>query len=451
MSTITDSSRLEAQPRYRVLIADDDAFIRQLLEMVLRTNGFEVDSAVDGYDLVCMAQEQSPHLILVDLMMPRMDGYEAIRQMRNDTRTAHVPMLVITALDRSDDVVTGFESGADDYIVKPFDIPELLARVKSHLRRVSRRPAHNALSGLPGNLLLSQELQYRLSRSLPLALLYADLDHFKAFNDTYGFSRGDRAILQLAKLLQRIVDQHGNPDDFIGHIGGDDFVVLTTPDQVDMICRATIAAFDREIQAVYDPDDLRRGYLSGIDRYGVLRRFKLMSISIGVVTTERRRFSSEEEVTRTAAEMKQYAKTQPGSTYAIDQRGAALRTEMDRRTRQQRTLLLASDDSSLRTVLRTALIEEGFTYMEAISVEEIRRHLLNEPVRARVLIVDAQLGEPLWEFCADQQLAKRLPPMIVLAADDQELTQLQSLRSCVALRQPLPLYELMTRIEKFLA
>jgi DNA-binding response OmpR family regulator len=124
-------------PHQRVLIADDDPNIRQLLELTLRGDGYDVICASNGHELVRLAQERVPGLILVDLVMPYMDGYEAIRQMRNDTRTAHIPMLILTARSRSGDIVTGFESGADDYIAKPFDIAELLARVRSHLRRAA--------------------------------------------------------------------------------------------------------------------------------------------------------------------------------------------------------------------------------------------------------------------------------------------------------------------------
>src|SRR3954469_16121612 len=156
-----------ATPQWRILIADDDPYIRQLLELALSENGYEVVSARDGHELVRLAQDRVPSLILVDLAMPRMDGYEAIRQLRNDTRTAHVPMLILTARTDAKDIVTGFETGADDYIAKPFDIGELLARVKSHLRRSAQRPVLNPLTGLPGGVLLTQAIRDRLACKRP--------------------------------------------------------------------------------------------------------------------------------------------------------------------------------------------------------------------------------------------------------------------------------------------
>jgi diguanylate cyclase (GGDEF)-like protein len=334
-------------PQWRVLIADDDPYIRQLLELALSEAGYEVTSAIDGYELVRLAQDRPPSLILVDLAMPRMDGYEAIRQLRNDTRTAHVPMLILTARTNTKDVVTGFETGADDYIAKPFDINELLARVKSHLRRSIQRPVLNPLTGLPGGVLLSQAIRQRLASKTPFALLYADLDNFKAFNDIYGFSRGDQVLLFVAGIIQKVMAAHGNPDDSIGHIGGDDFAMLTTPDRAERICRALIGTFDEEVTQLYNSEDRQRGYISGADRYGILRRFDLMSISIGVVTTQRRGFSDQESLTRVAAEMKHHAKEQPGSTFAVDQRTSLHGSEVERRRAHSRTLLLLSSDSSL--------------------------------------------------------------------------------------------------------
>jgi DNA-binding response OmpR family regulator len=429
-------------PHQRVLVADDDPSIRQLLELTLRSDGYDVICASNGHELVRLAQERVPGLILVDLVMPQMDGYEAIRQMRNDTRTAHIPMLILTARSRSGDIVIGFETGADDYIAKPFDINELLARVKSHLRRSAQRPVLNPLSGAPGGVLFSQELRHRLVRGAPLALVYADLDNFKAFNDAYGFSRGDRAILLLAGIIQNILAMRGNPDDFIGHIGGDDFAVLTTPDRVDAICSALIATFDREVLQLYHPDDRRRGYLSAADRHGILRRFKLMSISIGVVTSERRAFSDEEEFTRVAAEMKHFAKAQSGSGYAVDQRVVRQRASTERRSARHRGILIVSEEGSLRAVLRSILQGDNYPVQEVEDVESLRRRLDDDP--PALVLADAQLGAPLWALCTARAGTRRCPPIVVLAHDDDEIALARAAGATACLQQPLPLADIVT-------
>ena len=440
---IEPTSRYEIEPtipQWRILIADDDPYIRQLLELALSEDGYAVVSASDGHELVRLAQDRAPSLILVDLAMPGMDGYEAIRQLRNDTRTAHVPMLILTARTDAKDIVTGFETGADDYIVKPFDITELLARVKSHLRRSAQRPVRNPLTGLPGGVLLAQAIHQRLARKTPFALLYADLDNFKAFNDIYGFSRGDQAILFVASIIQRVMAAHGSADDSIGHIGGDDFAMLITPDRAEQICRALISTFDEEVLQLYDPEDRQRGYISGADRYGILRRFSLMSISIGVVTTHRRGFSDQESLTRVAAEMKHHAKEQPGSTFAVDQRTSRQSSEIERRRAHNRVLLLLSNDRSLRTIL-------GSTVYEAVRVDGAQR-MIDTPKRPALVLADAQLGPALWEFFAKQAGDKGGPPIMVLAYDIQDIAKARTVGAAACLQLPLPLVDIVACVDR---
>jgi DNA-binding response OmpR family regulator len=446
-----DQYNVEAtSPQWRVLIADDDPYIRQLLELALSEAGYEVTSAIDGYELVRLAQDRPPSLILVDLAMPRMDGYEAIRQLRNDTRTAHVPMLILTARTNAKDVVTGFETGADDYIAKPFDINELLARVKSHLRRSIQRPVLNPLTGLPGGVLLAQAIRERLACKTPFALLYADLDNFKAFNDIYGFSRGDQAILFVASIIQKVMAAHGNPDDTIGHIGGDDFAMLTTPDRAELICRALIRTFDGEVAQLYSPEDRERGYISGADRYGILRRFELMSISIGVVTTQRRGFSDQESLTRVAAEMKHHAKEQPGSTFAVDQRTNLQGSEIERRRAHNRTLLLLSNDSSLRAVLRSTFHDGGYNVIELETVDGAC-HTIEALKRPALVLADAQMGEMLWDLCATHAGACHKLPIVVLAHDARDIARAQATKATTYLQLPLPLIDIVACVEQLMS
>ncbi len=436
-----------ALPQWRILIADDDPYIRQLLELALSENGYEVISTSDGHELVRVAQERAPSLILVDLAMPRMDGYEAIRQLRNDTRTAHVPMLILTARTGAKDIVTGFETGADDYIAKPFDIIELLARVKLHLRRSAQRPVLNPLTGLPGGVLLAQAIRQRLARKTPFALLYADLDNFKAFNDIYGFSRGDQAILFVASIIQRVMAAHGNADDSIGHIGGDDFAILITPDRAEPLCRALISTFDKEVLQLYDPEDQQRGYISGADRYGILRRFGLMSISIGVVTTDRRGFSDQESLTRVAAEMKHHAKEQPGSSFAMDQRTSLQSSEIERRRAHNRVLLLLSDDSSLRAILGSTFRDAGYNVRELASVDGAHR-MINPPERSALVLADAQLGPVLWDFCIEHAGGSGGPPIVVLAYDLQDIAKARTAGAAACLQLPLPLVDIVACVDQ---
>ncbi|MFO7166791.1 MAG: response regulator [Chloroflexota bacterium] len=404
----------------RILIADDEPTVRQLLEVVLRSQGYEVFPAQNGDQLVRTAQEIVPDLVLVDLMMPHMDGYEAIRQLRNDTRTAHLPMLILTAKSTPDDVVTGFETGADDYIIKPFNIPELLARIKSHLARAARKPVLNPLTGLSGNILLTEELKYRLKSGALFALLYVDIDNFKAFNDTYGPARGDRVIRLVAEVVQEAVQTCGTSTDFIGHIGGDDFAILTNPDVIPELCQCIIKLFDERVRTLYDPEDLARGYLIGTDRQGVPRRFPIISVSIGVVTNRHRTFADHEEASRVAAEMKQFAKQQPGSFYAVDVRGtqpAAVAHE--RRGSAPPAVLVVTADDGLRRLLQTALKDNGYRTLEAPGVIEAGVLLAYE-LDLSLIVADARLGDSLWEMADQLREEQPLVPLLVITTRQQD-------------------------------
>ena len=433
----------------KILLADDEQSVRQLLELVLRGQGYEVSAVQNGDQLVRMAQETVPDLVLVDLMMPGLDGYEVIRQLRNDTRTAHLPMLILTARSTPNDVVIGFESGADDYIIKPFNIPELLARIKGHLRRASQRPVRNPLTDLPGNVLLTEEVKYRIKRPEPFAYLYLDLDNFKAFNDTYGPARGDRVIKLLAEIIVEVVRSYGTNNDFIGHIGGDDFVALTSPDVYETICRNIIDRFDQRVRGLYDQNDLVRNYLQGIDRQGIPRRFPIITLSIGVVDSRNRAFANYEEISRIAAEMKQFAKQQPESSFALDVRGTGHQPIIeDRRGKPQPALLLITADGELHDTLYPALKQDGYRTLEAPGIPEAHALLAYEFDLALV-VADARLGDPLWELA--DTLIQELPDvaLIVLSprAEDEQIATAHGARAFI--QQPCDIQHIISCIAQF--
>ncbi len=434
----------------RILVADDEPAVRQLLELVLRGQGYDVLLAQNGDQLVRMAQTYVPDLVLVDLMMPQMDGYEAIRQLRNDTRTAHLPTIILTAKSTPDDVVIGFETGADDYIIKPFNIPELLARVKGQLRRAAQQPVRSPLTGLSGNVLLTEELKYRFKNGAPFASIYVDLDNFKAFNDTYGPARGDRVIKLVAEVLTQTVQKYGTGTDFIGHIGGDDFAVLTSPDVVDTLCTHFIDVFDQRVRSLYDPDDLARGYLHGTDRQGVARRFPIISVSIGVVTNRYRMFTDHEEISRVAAEMKQYAKQQSGSSYAVDVRGTRDGyTSSERRGSNIPGLLILSDDDGLRKQMQQALHEAGYRVLESPGVPEAHA-ILSREIDLGMLVADARLGDTLWEMVRSIHQLKPILPIVIVSnrSRDEETAAEYGARAFVL--QPFPIQQLLQCVSQIM-
>jgi len=304
-----------------VLIADDDRDIVRFVGVNLRLEGFEVITAHDGQDALSKAYARQPDLILLDVMMPRMDGYEVCRHLRADGRSAHIPVIMLTARSLSADKVLGLTAGADDYIIKPFDPMELVARVKTTLRRTREMRALSPLTGLPGNHSIELEIRQRMAAAVPTAVAYADLDNFKSYNDRYGFLRGDEVISMAAQVVLRAVHDTAGSAGFVGHVGGDDFVAVLPPEVAEDFAQRVMAAFDGQIPRLYDQEDAATGGISVEDRQGRLRRFPLVSVSIGIASSTRLRVADYRELVATATELKRLAKREPGSAYAIDRRG----------------------------------------------------------------------------------------------------------------------------------
>jgi diguanylate cyclase (GGDEF)-like protein len=305
-----------------VLVVDDDPFIARLLEIELKAAGYDVRVANDGRQALDVARGDCPDLVLADVMMPNMDGFELTRQLRQDSRTATVSVIMLTARGLSADKLEGFSVGADDYIVKPFDTPELLARIRGVLRRAKEMRQQSPLTGLPGNVRIEEEIESRVRSEARFAILYADLDHFKAFNDHYGFMRGDQVIQFTAGLIQEVAREFAAHDTFVGHVGGDDFVVVCGSDEAEALAERIVRRFDEAVPGLYDPDDRRRGHILLTTRRGDEQEFPFISISIGVATTAKRSFRHFAEAVAIATEMKSYTKSSPGSSWAADRRMA---------------------------------------------------------------------------------------------------------------------------------
>ncbi len=306
--------------RHSVLIVDDDRSLRTVIAAHLELGGFETLSANDGPEALASFDERIPDLIVVDVSMPLMDGYELTRRIRRHPSAGHVPIIMLTARTETVDKVAGFEAGADDYIIKPFSPQEMLARVRANIRRMTTDASLQPLTRLPGNIAIETDIRRRLTAGEPWAVLYIDLDNFKAFNDVYGFVHGDEAIQLLATTLAEAVRRVGSPDDFVGHIGGDDFVLVTTPGAAVTIANDVVESFDRDVLALYGKDDLDRGYIATKDRRGRVVRYPIMSLSIAIVSNATRVIRSYGQIGEIAAELKAFAKSRPGSSIATDQR-----------------------------------------------------------------------------------------------------------------------------------
>jgi diguanylate cyclase (GGDEF)-like protein len=303
----------------RILIVDDDQDIARILRFRLEKKGYECILASNGLEALEVLDGAHPDLVLLDVMMPKMDGFTTCREIRKRNAWARIPVIMLTAKGGTSDKVSGISEGADDYVVKPFEFDELLARIQMILRRTSETMSANPLTALPGNQVITREIEARIRAGAQFAACYADLDNFKAFNDEYGFEAGDRVIKALADTLAAVLREAAR-DSFLGHIGGDDFFFLVDLDTFEACCKEALRRFDATVPQFYSEDDRRRGFIETVSRQGDRVRYPIISLSIGVVTNTQRAFTDATQVANLASEMKKYAKGVSGSVFRVDRR-----------------------------------------------------------------------------------------------------------------------------------
>ncbi len=302
----------------KVLIVDDDPFILDILKASLE-DFYQVYMAEDGEEALKKIKEINPGLVILDYKMPKKDGIEVCREIRNDPLFLHLPIIMLTGKGETQDKIKGLDSGADDYIVKPFEPQELLARARMVIKRSSRDLDANPLTRLPGNVSIITEITNRLQNKEEFATLYIDLDKFKAFNDYYGFEKGDSLIKETARIIIEGIQKHGTPNDFIGHIGGDDFVAITEIPIAENMANFIIHSFDRKIPGFYETKDRTQGFILTKNRQGQMQQFPFVSISIGIVES-RNNFQHVGEIAEVGAELKHLAKQTPGSKFVKERR-----------------------------------------------------------------------------------------------------------------------------------
>lgn len=304
----------------RILVVDDEDDIRDVLRITLEGEGYEVSEATNGEEGLKAILAHAPDLVLLDYKMPRMTGLEVCAKIKKDLLLRHLPVIMVTGKGEIHDKIDGIDSGADDYIVKPFEPKELLARIRMVIRRTVRDLEANPLTRLPGNVSILNELSQRLASRKLFTVCYVDLDKFKTYNDTYGFEHGDEVIKETARILIRAVQDAGKPEDFIGHIGGDDFVIVSEVETSERIAAKVVELFDKSVPSFYNETDRAQGYIVAKDRQGVERNIPLLSISIGIVSNEHRKIEHVAQIGEIGAELKKYAKSLEKSNYVLDQR-----------------------------------------------------------------------------------------------------------------------------------
>lgn len=282
----------------RILVVEDDFDISNMLRIYFRSQDYDVSIASRGEDGLELCRQQLPHVIVLDIMLPDIDGYEVCRRLRSNLRTSHVPIIFLTQKDERSDKIAGLELGADDYITKPFDIEELRLRVQGSIRRAQATNLSNPTTGLPSSRQIEEQLR-NLMRRDDWSLLYVGINHIDPFRDKEGFLAADEVLRDLAQMLGETVDEFGTPNDFIGHRGGEDFVVITTSEHGPIIRDRIIARFNAGVGTHYNFLDRENQYIM-VDG----NQYALMSLAVGLISPEDGPFSDIREITEVAAEVR---------------------------------------------------------------------------------------------------------------------------------------------------
>ena len=287
----------------RILVVEDDFDISNMLRIYFTGQGYQVEVAARGEDALEHTRKRLPDLIVLDIMLPDMDGYAVCKQLRTTTRTSHIPIIFLTQKDERSDRIAGLELGADDYITKPFDIEELKLRVRSAIRAHQRLNMTDPKTGLPSGRLIEEQLR-DLMRAEGWSFVLVGIDHLDLFNDVYGFVAGDEVLRFAAMLLNEAVDRYGTNNDFLGHASNDTFTIITYSKSVPQMIDYLRQRFDGDVRTHYNFMDSERGGIALPD--GTVG--PLMSLSVGVVAEGEGPFADIREITETAAELRRSAR-----------------------------------------------------------------------------------------------------------------------------------------------
>ena len=283
----------------RILIVEDDFDISNMLKIFFTGQGYHVDVAARGKDALEVCRKKLPDLIVLDIMLPDIDGYEVCTILRTTTRTSHIPIIFLTQKDERSDRIAGLERGADDYITKPFDIEELKLRVRTAINTYKRHNMTDPITGLPSSRLIEDQLR-NLMRTSDWTYLQIGIDYIEPFSDEYGFLARDEVLRFTTLLLSEVDDQLGTLNDFVGHATSNTFVLVTLSESVPAMIEELRQQFDEGIRSHYSFIDREQGGI--MQPNGTL--VPLMKLSIGVVSDRTQRFSDIREITETAAELR---------------------------------------------------------------------------------------------------------------------------------------------------
>ena len=284
----------------RILVVEDDFDISNMLRIYFQSQGYEVAVAPRGEDALEMCRQQLPNIVVLDIMLPDMDGYDVCRHLRSSLRTSHIPIIFLTQKDERSDKIHGLELGADDYITKPFDVEELKLRVKNAMARATYESLTNPTTGLPSAKLIEEQLRSLMQRE-DWGVIYVGIDGLEPFSEVYGFVAADEVLRYTALVLGETVDALGTPNDFIGHVGGDDFLIITDKSLVRPMVEDLKRRFSEGIGTHYDFKARQQGYIVVKDEAGNERKVGLMELAVGAITSDDGPFTDIREITEAAA------------------------------------------------------------------------------------------------------------------------------------------------------
>jgi PleD family two-component response regulator len=297
----------------RILVVEDDFDISNMLRIYFSGQGYEVQVAPRGGDALTLTRKQLPQLIVLDIMLPDMNGYDVCRELRSTTRTSHIPIIFLTQKDERSDKIAGLELGADDYITKPFDIEELKLRVKNQIDRAERDNYTDPNSGLPSSSLIEEKLREMMREDKIWSYLDIKIANYEPFKDVYGFVAGNEVLRFMALLMGEVLDELGTPNDFVGHAGSDNFVLVTYSDRPESLTKRLVERFSTEVQQHYSFIDRERGFMMKEDE-----RVPLMMLAVGSVSNATRRFADIREITELAAESRRRGHTEDEAPVATE-------------------------------------------------------------------------------------------------------------------------------------
>ncbi len=300
------------------IIDDNIEFMNILTELFKNDKEYKLKN-IKTQD-INLALKDIPSLIIINEEGIKKNILELCSQIRQNEDNSITPIVVLGENSDKKHRVEILKLCVEYYIVKPVDNDYIYYTIKNIVRLMYINRRVSPLTGLPGNVQIQTELKKRIIKKEEFAVLYFDLDNFKAYNDLYGFTKGDEIIKFTAKTIAKNISEANCKNSFVGHIGGDDFVALVSKTDYEAICKNVIKEFDKNVQEYFTKEDAKRGYLEVANRRGIIEQFPLTSISIGVVAVDKGRFDSILEIGEIGAQVKHIAKTKMGSAYIIDRR-----------------------------------------------------------------------------------------------------------------------------------